>query len=489
MGTIITLMTRARARAFGTDAVRERGGDDRLMSALSGAWLVIALLQLVAWIGACVLGAGVGPLGRGIRAAAIAALALAGRAAASLGARRSPWRWSRVDWAWGAEKLLVAAPIGVLASVVRRRLRASATRPRAPRRARSADPARHPDLGGARRARRADRAAAHRVGRHLAGRARGRAGLDRPARRSRCSRRRADPGGSWCRPAPSPVLSRRAARPVHGLRSHRGDRRHRRPPPAAVAGVRRGARSPSPTCARPTTDRPVHRFDLEARHQTITLPDGSDYDAVTFGSVPGPQLVVTEGELVEVTLTNRDVEDGVTLHWHGYDVPSGDDGVAGVTQDAVAPGESFVYRFVADQVGTYWYHTHQDALEGIVRGLYGALRRAARRPRPRQPSPTSPRSIHTMSGTTLVGGTDVLGVPEIGPTRLRLVNTDQIPRRDRAGRGRAAHRPRRHRSRRTRDDPGRHQPADPGGRPRRPARRRSRARSPSMSSAAGPAAS
>ena len=85
----------------------------------------------------------------------------------------------------------------------------------------------------------------------------------------------------------------------------------------------------------------------------------------------------------------------MTLHWHGYDVPSGDDGVAGVTQDAVAPGGSFVYRFVADQVGTYWYHTHQDALEGIVRGLYGALivlppTRVS--PRRTPVSPTSPRS-------------------------------------------------------------------------------------------------
>ena len=124
---------------------------------------------------------------------------------------------------------------------------------------------------------------------------------------------------------------------------------------------------------RETREGEVHRFELEARHQTITLPDGSDYDAVTFGSVPGPELVVTQGELVEVTLTNRDVAGGVTLHWHGYDVPAGDDGVAGVTQDAVRPGETFVYRFVADEVGTYWYHTHQDALEGIVRGLYGAL--------------------------------------------------------------------------------------------------------------------
>ena len=41
--------------------------------------------------------------------------------------------------------------------------------------------------------------------------------------------------------------------------------------------------------------------------------------------------------MVEVTLRNTDVGDGVTLHWHGYDVPCGEDGVAGVTQDAVAP--------------------------------------------------------------------------------------------------------------------------------------------------------
>ena len=150
---------------------------------------------------------------------------------------------------------------------------------------------------------------------------------------------------------------------------------------------------------------------------------------MTFGSVPGPELVVTEGELVEVTLTNLDVEDGVTLHWHGYDVPSGDDGVAGVTQDAVAPGESFVYRFVADQVGTYWYHTHQDALEGIVRGLYGAFVVLPADPAPDAAIADVTALIHTMSGTTLIGETDVLHVSQIGPTRLRLANTDQTPHR------------------------------------------------------------
>ena len=80
-----------------------------------------------------------------------------------------------------------------------------------------------------------------------------------------------------------------------------------------------------------------------------------------------------KGEIVEVALENRDIDDGVTLHWHGYDVPNGEDGVAGVTQDSVMPGDRFTSRFTADQPGTYWYHTHQAASEGVRRGLYGML--------------------------------------------------------------------------------------------------------------------
>ena len=95
--------------------------------------------------------------------------------------------------------------------------------------------------------------------------------------------------------------------------------------------------------------------------------------AWTFGSLPGPEIRVQQGDLVEVTLQNTDIADGVTLHWHGYPVPNGEDGVAGVTQDAVAPGESFTYRFVARDTGTYWYHTHQAASEAVSRGLFGAL--------------------------------------------------------------------------------------------------------------------
>ena len=61
------------------------------------------------------------------------------------------------------------------------------------------------------------------------------------------------------------------------------------------------------------------------------------------------------------------------MHWHGVDVPNAEDGVAGVTQNAVHPARRHVYRFRADQVGTFWYHTHQASAKDVSRGLFGAF--------------------------------------------------------------------------------------------------------------------
>ncbi len=91
------------------------------------------------------------------------------------------------------------------------------------------------------------------------------------------------------------------------------------------------------------------------------------------GTSPGPTIRATVGDMVEVTLINANVPDGATLHWHGMEVPNAMDGVAGVTQDAVLPGERFVYRFLADHAGTYWYHSHQISHEQVLRGLFGAI--------------------------------------------------------------------------------------------------------------------
>ena len=91
------------------------------------------------------------------------------------------------------------------------------------------------------------------------------------------------------------------------------------------------------------------------------------------GTSPGPTITAKQGQLVEVHLRNESVSGGVALHWHGVDVPNAMDGVAGVTQDSVPVGGEFVYRFVAEQVGTYWYHSHQVSHEQVIGGLFGAL--------------------------------------------------------------------------------------------------------------------
>jgi FtsP/CotA-like multicopper oxidase with cupredoxin domain len=113
---------------------------------------------------------------------------------------------------------------------------------------------------------------------------------------------------------------------------------------------------------------------LTARRQRVTLAHGPSLMAYTLnGQTPGPTIRARQGDLVEVKLVNQSVTGGTTLHWHGLDVPNAMDGVAGVTQDAVQVGESFVYRFVARQLGTYWYHSHQISHEQVLNGLLGAI--------------------------------------------------------------------------------------------------------------------
>jgi FtsP/CotA-like multicopper oxidase with cupredoxin domain len=124
----------------------------------------------------------------------------------------------------------------------------------------------------------------------------------------------------------------------------------------------------------PQTGEPDHRFTLTTEKKTVQLSSGGTIDAWTYnGQLPGPELRVKQGDLVEVTLVNKDIDNGVTLHWHGQDVPNGEDGVSGVTQNAVMPGQTYIYRFRAEQAGSYWYHSHQESSEQVKKGLFGAL--------------------------------------------------------------------------------------------------------------------
>jgi len=180
---------------------------------------------------------------------------------------------------------------------------------------------------------------------------------------------------------------------------------------------------------------PTRRFTLTAEHAEVRLASGRTVAALTFnGTVPGPELRAHQGDLVEVTLHNKDIEDGVTIHWHGVDLPNAEDGVAGVTQDAVPPGGSYTYRFRALQVGTFWYHAHQASASEVRRGLYGAL---VIEPATNA-APVSGRgaditvAVHTLNGTPLVNSTDGVEKRAVAPgtpVRLRVINTDSTPQR------------------------------------------------------------
>lgn len=114
---------------------------------------------------------------------------------------------------------------------------------------------------------------------------------------------------------------------------------------------------------------------MELRPGTLTrvwaYVDGARPDAVA--RVPGPLLVAKVGDLVIVDFENHLPKAATTIHWHGVRLPSHMDGAGNHQGDEVFPGETFQYRFVARDAGTFWYHPHVRADEQVERGLYGPI--------------------------------------------------------------------------------------------------------------------
>jgi len=88
------------------------------------------------------------------------------------------------------------------------------------------------------------------------------------------------------------------------------------------------------------------------------------------GSVPAPILRWREGDTVTLAVTNR-LAAPSSIHWHGIRTPSPMDGVPGLSFAGIPPGETYVYRFLVHQSGTYWYHSHSEFQEQT--GVYGAI--------------------------------------------------------------------------------------------------------------------
>jgi len=114
---------------------------------------------------------------------------------------------------------------------------------------------------------------------------------------------------------------------------------------------------------------------IEAMTASVQLaPDG--YPATDIwgygGTAPGPVLRVAQGGRLQRRLVNS-LPQAHSIHWHGIRIDNAMDGVPGLTQAAVEPGDGFDYDFVLPDAGTYWYHSHNRSMEQVARGLHGAL--------------------------------------------------------------------------------------------------------------------
>lgn len=88
------------------------------------------------------------------------------------------------------------------------------------------------------------------------------------------------------------------------------------------------------------------------------------------GSSPGPTIEAVEGDRVRIFVTNK-LPEHTTVHWHGILLPSGMDGVGGLTQPHIPPGKTFVYEFTLLRSGTHMYHPHADEMTQMAMGMMG----------------------------------------------------------------------------------------------------------------------
>ena len=90
------------------------------------------------------------------------------------------------------------------------------------------------------------------------------------------------------------------------------------------------------------------------------------------GQSPGPTIECVEGDKLRIFVTNR-LPEHTTIHWHGILLPSGMDGVGGLSQPHIPAGKTYVYEFEAKHSGTFMYHPHADEMVQMAMGMMGSM--------------------------------------------------------------------------------------------------------------------
>jgi manganese oxidase len=132
----------------------------------------------------------------------------------------------------------------------------------------------------------------------------------------------------------------------------------------------------------------MHLTAEEVEHEFV--PGSDDNEALKAlcwgynGQVHGPTIECVEGDRLRIYVTNN-LPAATTIHWHAMIIPSGMDGVGGLSQKAIQPGETYKYEFTVWQHGTFMYHSHHDEMTQIGLGMTGMIVVHPREPEPEPP--------------------------------------------------------------------------------------------------------
>lgn len=116
-------------------------------------------------------------------------------------------------------------------------------------------------------------------------------------------------------------------------------------------------------------------YHLTAAAAGVQLANDPFPETVTWSfnnQSPGPLLRLRQGELTRIKVTNE-LQQPLTVHWHGLRIVNSMDGVPTLTQTPIPPGGEFLYEFTPPDAGTFWYHSHVNTAEQVGRGLYGPI--------------------------------------------------------------------------------------------------------------------
>lgn len=168
----------------------------------------------------------------------------------------------------------------------------------------------------------------------------------------------------------------------------------------------------------------VKVFHLRAEPVVHEIAEGLTVHCWGYnGQVPGPTIEAVEGDRVRIYVTNA-LPAPTTVHWHGLLVPNGMDGVGGMTQRNIQPGETFRYEFMLPNEGTFMYHPHFDGMTQMGLGMTGMFIIHPRNPQEPPPDRDFAIILHEWS---IPGGTARPNPNEMAEFNVLTMNGRAFP--------------------------------------------------------------